>query len=152
MPNENSQEFAYLLDKIANGDKDALLVCRLWTTYCHKFDDLVDSDVPLTADNMVECNNVLTRMLTNSFFVQYKDLLMLNLIMVGEAYAAAENMKVMPGVKEQEWAAYLRHSGNDFLRLIALLTGGEKHLANMSRKLRELSIKDHYTKETHQPI
>ncbi len=38
---------------------------------------------------------------------------------------------------------YLSHKGNDMLRFVALVTGGEDHLAYVSEALRLLTIQEH---------
>lgn len=141
MPNENDPKFAEILKLASNDDDEAFKFVLLWSSYSHKFDDLVDGDTELTAANMVECNNILQRMLSGVFYQRHPEMLGLQLYLVGEAYAASEQFKdAAPDSNEREWANFLRHAGNDVIRAVAAITGGEVLLKEVSKKLRQYSI------------
>lgn len=142
MPNENSEDFRTALECVANGNVDAKEFVLLWTTYCHKFDDLVDGDTAPSAENLVECNNVLLRICNSRFFTQHYAALSVVILLTAETYAACERLKKSESTYEKEWAEMFRHCGNDVLRAVALLTGGEKHLNYVSNLLREFAVED----------
>lgn len=144
MPAEFDPEFAALLEEASCGNNDALQCLMLATTYMHLFDDVVDGDLKLTAANLVKVNNIFARLLTCNFFIANKAILLAQLLLIGECYAAAEEYKTSGFEKRREWSNYMRHCGNDFIRAVALLCGGEAGLIYVSRKLREYSLKDHY--------
>jgi hypothetical protein len=142
-----NEEAEILFKEIANGDGEALNFIRLWSSYCHTFDDLVDGDTSPTALAFAENQGLFTRLLFCPFFRRYEQDSLILRALISEAHTASEDMRKSSNPRERDWGLFLSHSGNDMLRFVALVTGGEKHLIEMSRKIRELTLKEHYGKE-----
>lgn len=122
---------------IANGDTSgALSFIKLWTIYCHEFDDLVDEEFNVI--ELVNTNNTLTKLLTSEFFIKYSQLLLPQIYLAAESYQASETNQ-----KDTAIGEYLSHEGNNMLRTVALITGGYDHLVRCSVKIRELTYKEH---------
>lgn len=136
-------EAEQLFADIANGDEAALQFIRLWSSYCHLFDDLIDGDLAPTAIKFAECENLLARLLSCEFFKRHSEIILVLRIMISEAHTASEYLRALQG-RERDWGLFLSHSGNDMLRFVAVVTGGEKHLASISARLRNLTLKEHY--------
>lgn len=134
MPNENDSEFAALIGLAANQDQEALLCLNLAISYFHKFDDVIDGDIKLTARSLVELNNLLTRLQTCKFYRDYSSILTSHLMLIGEDYVASN--------EEDSYWNVLRHNGNNFVRIVALLTGGEQLMNEVSKQLRAFSFKN----------
>lgn len=136
MPKENSQVMKNILDLAANGNAQARLCLDLAVTFFHNSDDIIDCDMLLTVRELTKYNNMLARLFTCEFFKQFSGILMVQMALIGDDYAASE--------ESPEWIM-LRHCGNNFVRTIALLTGGEDLMVRVSKMLRDYSIKDQYT-------
>lgn len=133
-----------LFKEIANGSQAAYDFCVLWSSYCHKFDDIVDGDIAPQAANFVEVDNLLTRVLTCEFFRANGSIILAQKLLISESYVASEVMRQSENTKRKEWGLFLSHAGNDMLRLVSIITGGEPHLQYISEKLRTLTLKEHY--------
>lgn len=129
-------ELLNLYEEIAFGNKDALDFVKLWSIYCHMFDDIVDEDFNVV--NLIETNNELIKILTCKFFTDYSSLLLPQIYLAAESYQASETTK-----KDNFLGVYLSHEGNNMLRLVALITGGFNHLVKMSEKIRSLTYVEH---------
>ncbi len=138
MPFENDIEFRGLLEQISNGDIKALICAELAVSYFHTFDDVVDGDKFGCARTMTECNNLFARLLCCEFFRLHQGVLLPQLILIADDYATSNECKRYD---------FLRHNGNNFLRLIALITGGENHLVRCSRKLLDSAFKEEFSEE-----
>lgn len=141
-----SLEAETIFKSTANGDEEALLFIALWSSYCHLLDDLIDKEIAPTALKFIECNNLLTRLLTCEFFLRHRNIILTLKCLIGENYAASESMRTQDG-RIKDWGLFLSHSGNDMLRFVALVTGGEAHLNSISAQLRDLTLKEHYGTE-----
>lgn len=126
--------------EISFGNEDAFAFVKLWTLYCHKFDDIIDEDFSVV--DLIETNNELTKLLTCKFFTDYSSLLLPQIYLSAESYQASETSK-----KDNFLGVYLSHEGNNLLRLVALITGGYNHLVKMSEKIRELTYVEHPIEE-----
>ena len=135
-------EFGELLIKASGGNNDALRCCQLAMEYFHYFDDLVDGDIQLSAETLVMCNNILLKLTLNPFFQANQTLLAGVLFLVADDYVASET--------EPAWKM-LRHTSNNFIRVVALLTGGENLMKVVGKQLRAASIEAHYD-EKNNPI
>lgn len=121
---------------IAKDDTTALLFIKLWTIYCHEFDDLVDEEFNVI--ELVKTNNTLTKLLTSEFFIKYSQLLLPQIYLAAESYQESETNQ-----KDTAIGVYLSHEGNNMLRTVALITGGYDHLVSCSIKIRDLTYKEH---------
>lgn len=133
-----------LFEEICKGDESALQFCKLWSTYCHEFDDLVDGDTKPTALAFAETQHIFARLMNCEFYKKYAPDIQLLRILISEYYTESEEMRSSKNPRLREWGLLQSHCGNDMLRFVALVTGGEKHLRDMSRKLRILTLKEHY--------
>lgn len=142
---EQSSEAKELFLEAAGEDGEAARFLMLWSSYCHSLDDLVDGDIAPTALKFIECNNLLTRLLTCEFFTSHRNNILVLKCLIGESFLASEELRRGEG-REKDWGLFLSHSGNDMVRFVALVTGGESKLNSISRKLRALTLKEHYGK------
>lgn len=127
------------MEKAANSNQDAYVSIDLAVSYFHQFDDLVDGDTEFNARNFVKVNNLLTRLLTSKFFCENRGVLLAQILLIGDDYIAS--------VESPEYWDRLRHNGNNFIRLIALITGGENLFIEVSKELRDFSVKDQILKK-----
>lgn len=129
---------------IANENEDAYKFICLWSSYCHLFDDIIDKDKVGDINSLLELNRILLRFTTCKFYDDYRQTIMSLQILIGESYQASESLrKNKEDIKSFNLGLFLSHSGNDMLRFVALVTGGENHLNYVSKELRALTIKEH---------
>jgi hypothetical protein len=122
------------LEKAAGGNQHAYRCADLAVSYFHAFDDIIDGDTPLSSRSLVKLNNLFLRLCACQFFCENRAILMPLLILIGEDYVASNE-------ESKHWRI-LRHSGNNFIRAIALITGGEELLFEVSKELRDFSVKN----------
>lgn len=125
-----------LYEFIAKGDLEALKFIKLWSTYAHRFDDLIDEEFNVA--ELIKTNNELTGLLTCKFFQTYTPTLLPQLYLAAEAYQASETVE-----KDTMTGICLSHEGNNMLRTVALICGGFDHLLSVSIKIRELTLLEH---------
>lgn len=139
-----SREAEDIFKEITGDNEEAYKFICLWSSYCHKFDDLVDKDVNFSTENLLELNRILLRLTTCKFYDDYRPTVMALQIMIGENYVASEKLRIAKkDLPSFQLGLFLSHCGNDMLRFVALVVGGENHLNYVSEKLRELTIKEH---------
>jgi hypothetical protein len=127
--------------KVANGNSDALEFLNLWASYAHKLDDLVDEEFNVVS--LIDSNLDLARLTTTRFFTLHAPLLLAQIYLAAESYQASETLN-----KGTWLGIMLSHEGNNMLRVVALITGGFKHLEMVSSKLRELTFIEHPLEES----
>ena len=144
MSRTSSPEAIELFKEIANEDADAYQFICLFSSYGHLFDDLIDKDVSQSPESLLELSRLLLRLTTCKFYDKYRQTIMSLQILIGESYITSEKLrKDRNNIQEYQYGLFLSHAGNDMLRFVALVTGGENHLNYISGKLRELTIKEH---------
>lgn len=140
MQNVSQKELSKFYQFVSNGNEDAYNFICLWQTYCHSFDDLVDEKH--TVENLIENNLGLAKVMKNKFFSQHAELLYPQIYLSAEAYRASELDEQSTTLGE-----FLSHEGNNMIRTVALITGGFKHLVEVSREVRRLTYIEHPLKE-----
>lgn len=120
----------------ANGNEDAYVFIKLWHSYAHMFDDLIDENFSI--ENLIAASNEKTKLLTCKFFREYGASLLPLIYLSAEAYQASETLE-----KDSFLGLYLSHEGNNIIRAVALITGDFKLLVKVSTEIRKLTYEEH---------
>jgi len=130
-----------LYEEISNKDSEALEFIKLWSVYCHKFDDLVDEE--FNVEKLVECNNEMIRLLSSKFFQKNKEFLISQIYIAAWNYKHSEDLKFSSRYEERLLAQYLSHEGNNMLLTVALITGGYDLMKKVAPKILNLTYVEH---------
>lgn len=121
---------------VANGDDEAFKFITLYTKYCHEIDDLVDES--FIVEDLMKSQVSLSCVFSCEFFKKYFSILFTQIHLAGETYQASETTE-----KDTALGEFLSHEGNNVLRTVALLTGGYRHLVDVSQQIRLLTYEEH---------
>jgi len=124
------------IDMIVCGNRDAgVFLWRFWC-FMHAFDDLVDRDKPVSADEAIrELVLFLQEVSFNPFYNLHKQSLFGFIAMVANRAIAGELWK--HGTPEQQAASAAVRCGDlDLYSHIAFLCGGWDHMRNLDSEIR----------------
>lgn len=125
-----------LVAQITCGNTDArVFLWRFWS-FMHAFDDLIDRDKPITADEAIrELVLFLQEISFNPFYNAHKSSLFGFIAMVANRAIVGEQWKF--GNDEQKMAsASVRCGDLDLYSHVAFLCGGWDHMRNIDPKIR----------------
>lgn len=133
---------AQAFKEIARGDEDAERFCGDFYLWCHKKDDLVDKDKPVSVEMSVSFDlRLFGAFADNSFFQRHRERLWPVIQTSALAYIASERMKNSPDVLERITAQILKSEYMNVFFVVALILGGFDHALAM-QKFREYSFDD----------
>jgi hypothetical protein len=123
------------------GNLDAMTFCDLWYRYCHAIDDLLDTmedGRPTMSQEQVLSIFFNAAFLYNCpFYRSNAHLLSPVVVMVTNMYADSVVWERSPIARRRIMADVLRTCGDEMYFAVALICGGERHMRDMSLKIRE---------------
>ena len=122
-----------LLIQIANGNQDALR--WMWSLWCftHLYDDLVDKDKKVTADEASsELCRFIEQMTLNKFYRDNASGLLALLVSALNRWQMGDEMAKSSDSKQIIMARAVRCGDVDLYLHVAYLTGGWEHMRSMS--------------------
>lgn len=123
--------------EIAAGNQDAFDLCRSAFEFFHLFDDLVDRDQPIDANETVLCLLKFIETLTrNEFYQKHRDDLFATLTAGALAYAASLRQATDQNVQRRLASEVLKSQYQDLFFRVAFWTGGSRHSIEMDTKYR----------------
>lgn len=128
---------------IAAGSKDAYDFMASFYQWVHSLDDLIDKDlsVPLEQSIEKELNFIIT-VSSNPFFLEHRQKYYPLLLTGALAYLESERFKRHPSVLERIGSQVLKSQYQEVYFMTAYLTGGWRHMVEMSRLYREFDFDD----------
>ena len=115
--------------------------CDCWYKYCHAIDDLVDTiedgRPTMSKEEIISIFLNAAFLYNMPFFKQYAHLLFPVVITITNMWADTVAWEKSPIYRRRVMADVLRTAGNEMYFMVALITGGEAHMRDMSLKIRE---------------
>lgn len=127
------------------GNEQAADFLRLWRSYVHAIDDIVDGDTP-GAEPLLTTFLQAAFVYTHPFFLANALALRQIAINCTNAYADSVAWERAEGWKGQ-FADHYRHFGAEMVLAIAHICGGYNHMRAASPVLRELCWKEHHNEK-----
>ena len=120
---------------------EAMAFCDCWYKYCHAIDDLVDTiedgRPTMSKEEIISIFLNAAFLYNMPFFKQYAHLLFPVVITITNMWADTVAWEKSPIYRRRVMADVLRTAGNEMYFMVALITGGEAHMRDMSLKIRE---------------
>lgn len=129
-------------DWLTCGNKSAGEFLRLWRSYVHGIDDLIDGDL-VGSEAMLSVFMQAAFVYTHPFFLANGVALRQIAINCTNAYADSVAWEHGEGWK-RDFADHYRHFAAEMVLAIAGLCGGYEHMRNVSPVLREICWKEHH--------
>ena len=132
------------------GNKEAVDAVNTICSICDVWDDLVDKDKPVGAD---EINAAFTRALIglqmNAFYKNHEKLFFPLIVTGINAWMDANALQVNTSPKWRMLAFYIRTFGFEIAHLAAFLCGGWEHLRTISLEMRMFFETESYSEWEH---
>lgn len=139
---EKNPEARYWFTQMANGDEDAFRFMWTFWSFTHLYDDLVDRDRPVTAEQAAgEFVSLLTTLLYNPFFVQHKDTLFPMIVSMFNRWVDGDLWEQSDQLFDQVASSVIRCGDVDLYHIVAFLTGGWDNMRR-THKARSYDIND----------
>ena len=132
-----------LMEQAANGNRGAHEFLVLWNQYCHAIDDLIDSAERPAAEDVLAVFMQAAVLYSHPFYAAHSANLLPIVATVTNTYADSVRMESMEGWPKQA-ADVLRFCGNDMVCAVAFITGGYRHMRDLSGRLRYVSQQEHH--------
>lgn len=115
--------------KIANGNQDALRFMRVFWSFTHLYDDLVDNDKPVSAEQAAgQFIELLTVFCFNPFFVENRGLLFPMIVSMFNRWVDGDEWENSDDEYMKLASTVVRCGDVDLYHMVAFLTGGFEHM------------------------
>jgi len=126
---QKNPEAHFWIDKIANGNAHAQQFMRVFWSFTHLYDDLVDNDRPVTAEQAAEqFIAMLTEFLYNPFFCANKDFLYPLIVSMFNRWVDGDEWEQSADEYKRMASTVIRCGDVDLYHMVAYLTGGFAHM------------------------
>ena len=132
---------AEIIKTAANGNADADVFLVGWHEYCHLIDDIVDRDANATL--AIDVGAMAAALYTTPFFVEHAEKLRPLILLITCLYQDSVEMEGGE-TWDRRVADVIRHTGADMIRVVALITGGYRHMRRISRDLHSICYHAHH--------
>jgi hypothetical protein len=130
-PNEHAAnpDAFFWFERIANGNIAALAFMRTFWSFTHLYDDLVDNDKPVSADQAAgQFIEMLTSFLYNPFFVANKDTLYPLIVSMFNRWVDGDEWEQSADPSMRQASTVIRCGDVDLYHVVAFLTGGWENM------------------------
>lgn len=138
---EDAEEAAKWNVALCKGNKEAMIFCDYWYNYVHGIDDLIDTMEDgrprMSKDQMIGLFFKAALLYNCSFFVANRDILFPIVLQITNTYADSVAWECSPKEHLRKMADVFRTCGDEMYVMVALLCGGEDHMRQMSRAIKE---------------
>ena len=134
-----SSKLSQLYFDAAGGNQDALVFVTAFHVYCHAIDDLVDGDVPMTAESLLDVLMQANALYATPFWINNWFRLQPVMAQICNTYADSVAWENAEESWKKQTADVLRLCGNDMITQVAWIVGGYKHMRSISLRLREFA-------------
>lgn len=124
------------------GNQEAAGFLRLWRSYVHAIDDLVDGDRQ-GPEALLHAFMQAAFVYTHPFFLSHLSALRQLAVNCTSAYADSVAWEKTDGWQGQ-FADHYRHFGAEMVLAVASICGGYEHMRQVSPVLREICWKEHH--------
>lgn len=116
---------------------------RLWRTYVHGIDDIIDGDIT-KHEQIIEVFMQAAFVYNHPFFVANRVNLLQLVVNCTNAYADSVLFEKASEDWKRQFADHYRHFAAEMVLAIAFLCGGYSHMREASIQLREICWKEHH--------
>lgn len=139
--NQQNIEAHAFTREVCRGDPSAIQFCDLFYTYCHAIDDLLDTiedGRPTMPKEEILAIFINAALLYNCpFYLAHRANLFPTVITVTNLYADSVAWERDPRPHRRAMADVLRCCGDEMMLMVAMITGGWKHMRSLSPRIRE---------------
>lgn len=126
---------------LCKGNRDAMVFCDFWYQYVHGVDDLIDTMQDgrprMSKDQMIGLFFKAALLYNCSFFVANRDLLFPIVLQITNTYADSVAWERSPKEHLRKMSDVFRTCGDEMYVMVALIVGGEEHMRQMGRAIKE---------------
>jgi len=141
MENESNKSAHAFAQEVCRGDKNALVFCDLWYSYCHGIDDLIDTmedGRPTMSPEQILAIFANAALLYNCpFYIANRSHLFPMVLSVTNAYADSVAWEKSSVNRRRVIADVLRTCGDEMFFIVAMIIGGWEHMRGLSARIRE---------------
>jgi len=134
MPTKPDFDTSNFMGVIARGNPGAWELMKLWWTFCHAVDDVIDES-QWNADCVLGAFANGIAFYSHPFYQRHVSALQMPALLATSFYEDSVVWEKEPILWKRQWADVLRHAGNDVILAIAFLVGGYEHMQAMSRSI-----------------
>lgn len=136
-----------ILEKLCNGNAEALVFCKQFLALCHKVDDLIDEEWVTAQDTIATFTACVSLFSINPFYTNYRASLYPLVMVALSRYGCSVAWEKDADVAKMRMSDHLRSDGIAVLEGVALICGGDAMLAEMTPQLWEDSWREHHDEE-----
>lgn len=157
MSSPEAKEYTYkhpVLEEVfelLNDRPDAKMFLATYCDYCHRLDDIIDEKIT-DSEYILKTAAMAADIFNSNFWRDNCNLLYVIEALVNNDYADANVWQGNAVEWKRNQADILRHSGNNMIFAVILLTKGREALRRFSGQIREVSHLMHHDPETGKPV
>jgi len=140
MQNTHADQIAEIYAEVTQGDEYARQFLAAWHHYCHAIDDIVDGDIPFSAETLLKLLVQANQVYSLPFYLRNALILQPVVASVTSTYADSVAWEKDSEPWKRNIADVIRQCGNEMVLTIAWIVGGYDHQRRISLKLRELAF------------
>lgn len=128
-----------MTEEVCLGDQHAINFIDMFMSTIEIWDDLIDKDKPVSAEDI---NTVFTNLLfwlpQNLFFEKYKSYLLPIIMTTINTWHDSNYLGSEEDIRSKQEAWYLKQFGIEMFSAVAFLIGGFEHMRDVSLKIRKI--------------